>query len=84
MTPEETLPDRTDAIRECAYGIWQAEGCQDGHELDHWLRAERALAAAETTARAAPAVDHVLAAVTHRSKSSGDVKRARGKRVNPR
>ena len=24
-----------------AYGLWESEGCPDGHALEHWLRAER-------------------------------------------
>ena len=28
------------SIRAKAYSIWEAEGCPDGKNLDHWLRAE--------------------------------------------
>ncbi len=28
-------------IAERAREIWESEGCPDGRELDHWLRAER-------------------------------------------
>ena len=31
---------REDEIRVIAYGIWQEEGCCDGRDVDHWLRAE--------------------------------------------
>lgn len=31
-----------------AYEIWLHEGCPNGHELDHWLKAESELAS-ETT-----------------------------------
>lgn len=31
---------REDEIRLIAFQIWQAEDCCDGHDLDHWLRAE--------------------------------------------
>jgi hypothetical protein len=27
-------------VRQLAYRLWQDEGCPDGHELQHWLRAE--------------------------------------------
>jgi len=27
-------------VREAAYLIWEKEGCVNGRELDHWLRAE--------------------------------------------
>lgn len=27
-------------IRSIAYSIWQEEGCRDGHDCEHWLRAE--------------------------------------------
>ena len=29
-----------DEIRQIAYNIWQEEGCPDGHEVQHWLKAE--------------------------------------------
>jgi Protein of unknown function (DUF2934) len=28
------------AIRERDYAIWEEEGCPDGKDLEHWLRAE--------------------------------------------
>ena len=28
-------------VRERAYEIWEEEGCPEGRELDHWLRAAR-------------------------------------------
>ena len=31
---------REDEIRLIAYNIWQEEGCCDGQDVDHWLRAE--------------------------------------------
>lgn len=30
----------TDEIRHEAYLLWQKDGCQPGHELDHWLAAQ--------------------------------------------
>ncbi|MES2568436.1 MAG: DUF2934 domain-containing protein [Verrucomicrobiota bacterium] len=38
-----------EVIASRAWEIYQAEGCQDGHDLEHWLRAER-----ETLRSAAP------------------------------
>ena len=32
--------DREQAIREAAYACFEARGCEPGHELDDWLRAE--------------------------------------------
>ena len=32
--------DQENAIRERAYALWEADGCVDGRDLDHWLRAE--------------------------------------------
>ena len=37
--------DLRQRIRERAYAIWLAEGCPDGRDGDHWLRAEREVAA---------------------------------------
>lgn len=32
--------DREQAVREAAYACFEARGCEPGHELDDWLRAE--------------------------------------------
>lgn len=32
--------DREQAIREAAYALFEARGCEPGHELDDWLQAE--------------------------------------------
>ncbi|HEU4686119.1 MAG TPA: DUF2934 domain-containing protein [Nitrospira sp.] len=37
----EQRSDLTAKIQERAYALYQACGCQQGHELDHWLEAER-------------------------------------------
>ena len=44
MADQGTLSDWTLEIREAAYRIWQAEGCPEGCDVDHWLRAEREVA----------------------------------------
>jgi len=31
---------REDEIRTIAYYIWQQEGCVDGQDCEHWIRAE--------------------------------------------
>jgi len=31
---------REDEIRLLAYSIWEQEGCCDGRDVEHWLRAE--------------------------------------------
>ncbi|HXY74024.1 MAG TPA: DUF2934 domain-containing protein [Dehalococcoidales bacterium] len=31
---------REDEIRLIAYKIWEDEGCQNGRDCEHWLRAE--------------------------------------------
>lgn len=31
---------RDDEIRAIAHAIWEAEGCCQGYDFDHWLRAE--------------------------------------------
>jgi Protein of unknown function (DUF2934) len=47
----------TDEIAKRAYEIWQAEGCPQGRDVDHWLQAEAELTAAvpEAVPEAAPA-----------------------------
>jgi Protein of unknown function (DUF2934) len=32
--------NREQAIREAAYALFQARGCEPGHDLDDWLQAE--------------------------------------------
>lgn len=43
-------------IREAAYGLYEAHGRLDGHDVDDWLAAEAALAG-ETSASASPNSD---------------------------
>ncbi len=38
-------------VRDRAYEIWQAEGCPEGKEHEHWLRAEAEIAAEDTEAK---------------------------------
>jgi len=35
-----TKMGREDEIRLMAYSIWEQEGCCDGRDVEHWLRAE--------------------------------------------
>ncbi len=43
MSDSQAIPDR-DVLRPKielrAYEIWVHEGCPEGHDLEHWLRAE--------------------------------------------
>ena len=32
--------NRDEEIRQVAYKLWQEEGCPDGSEIQHWLRAK--------------------------------------------
>ncbi|HXX59059.1 MAG TPA: DUF2934 domain-containing protein [Dehalococcoidales bacterium] len=32
--------ERENEIRLIAYKLWQDEGCKDGHDCEHWLKAE--------------------------------------------
>jgi hypothetical protein len=40
VAPSVNSVDREQAIREAAYACFEARGCEPGHELDDWLRAE--------------------------------------------
>ena len=31
---------REDEIRTIAYSIWEREGCRDGHDCEHWSKAQ--------------------------------------------
>jgi hypothetical protein len=44
-----------DDIRQRAYQLWEQSGRAPGHDLEHWLQAERELAAEPETVPAAPA-----------------------------
>jgi hypothetical protein len=35
-----TEMNRDDEIRQLAYRLWEYEGCPDGREFQHWLKAE--------------------------------------------
>jgi len=32
--------EREQEVRELAYQLWQEEGCPDGYDVQHWLKAE--------------------------------------------
>lgn len=36
--------DREERLQQRAYEIWEAEGCPEGRDIDHWIQAERELA----------------------------------------
>jgi hypothetical protein len=44
--------DREQAIREAAYALFEARGCEPGHELDDWLEAEVHVRQAESASSA--------------------------------
>ena len=37
---QDTQTNREEEIRHVAYKLWQEEGCPDGYDLQHWLKAE--------------------------------------------
>lgn len=37
--PAAPTVDREQAIRELAYGLWEADGWQHGRDVEHWLQA---------------------------------------------
>ena len=37
---QDTQTNRDEEIRQVAYKLWQEEGCPDGYDLQHWLKAE--------------------------------------------
>lgn len=43
-SPEKSVPDDLQAgIAQRAYALFEQGGCCHGHDLDHWLEAERQL-----------------------------------------
>ena len=63
MADQGTLSDRTFEIREAAYLIWQSEGCPEGYDVDHWLRAECEVALQGAAAAPAPDAEDLSASV---------------------
>lgn len=51
--------DREQAIREAAYAFFEARGCEPGHELDDWLKAEAQVQRANCESESAGAVGQV-------------------------
>ncbi|PYU68169.1 MAG: hypothetical protein DMG49_16700 [Acidobacteria bacterium] len=43
MTDNKLAPYSEERIRQRAYEIYLARGCEDGHDLSDWIEAERAL-----------------------------------------
>lgn len=41
--PPPSDEDRAQRIRERAYQLWEVDGCPEGRDREHWLRAEREL-----------------------------------------
>ena len=37
---QDTQTNRDEEIRQVAYKLWQEEGCPDGYDVEHWLKAE--------------------------------------------
>lgn len=52
IQPAQELDPVHIKIEARAYEIWVHEGCQDGHDLDHWLRAEAEIASESTAPEA--------------------------------
>jgi BRCT domain type II-containing protein len=44
-----------DKVRARAFEIWQAEGCPEGRDMEHWIRAEVELTPANSVAEVEPA-----------------------------
>ena len=35
--------DLTNCIKQKAYELWKKDGCKQGHDMDYWLQAEKAV-----------------------------------------
>ena len=35
--------DLTNCIKQQAYELWKKDGCKQGHDMDYWLKAEKAV-----------------------------------------
>ena len=51
---QDSGPSRAERIRSRAYELWEQSGRSHGSEVEHWLQAERDVAAEETQSAAAP------------------------------
>jgi hypothetical protein len=43
LVAEHATGDQQNRIRQRAYELWEASGCPQGCEAEHWLQAEREL-----------------------------------------
>jgi hypothetical protein len=48
---EQKQPLNHDDVAKVARELWQKEGCQNGRDLEYWLKAEQALLAASGNGR---------------------------------
>ena len=60
-----------DAIRQRSYLIWKQEGCPEGRNLEHWLKAKAELAAERKTSSKAPRAARAPAARKRTASSGG-------------
>ena len=63
---------REDEIRIIAYRIWEEEGCCDGHDCEHWLKAEMVWEGKQ---------EYIAASVDTRAKSKPTTKKGKNNRA---
>ncbi|WP_051340089.1 DUF2934 domain-containing protein [Azospirillum halopraeferens] len=68
-------------VRERAYAIWVEEGCPDGQDGDHWLRAESEIAALLRTAPPTIEVDTEETAVAVAEDAPAPVRKTRARKA---
>ena len=66
-----------DEIARVAWGLWQAEGCPQGRDQEHWLKAEQQLLAAKNGQNGKPLDSTAQPKVSARRRRSGARQAAR-------
>ena len=62
------MQDLEQAIRECAYHLWLADGCRDGNADAHWLSAQREVLATSLGTFARVTVEDTQATMSAKKK----------------
>jgi hypothetical protein len=78
-------PQQSEQVRQRAFSLWEAAGRPHGHDLDHWLQAEREIDGEKKPAKAAKprkaaAKSPLAGLIKGREKTATGAKTARAKK----
>jgi Protein of unknown function (DUF2934) len=73
--------DSIHPIQDLAYRLWEEQGCPSGHDMDHWLEAERLLRS-KADAPGVPPITNSIADAKNKKVKKAE-KRAGGGKDDP-